>query len=341
MEGLTSTLWPIRYKPFEDELLSCWLVRLAHGHGLKVQTFCNLLFGNKLQVWNRDIDRLAPKWLLEELILRTGTAETRAHGTTLRVFEGILYPHFKESGTLSWMLSVKVFHRQRNGYGQQFCQSCLAVDEVPYFRKTWRVALKTFCAAHQCMLWDRCPQCESAVSFHRMDMGRPYVPENGALAACFNCGFNLADAPIQPLRIRDEAAFAWLLSTVAALDNLSASQPGSFPQDEVLVLRHLMRLMMTPRSTVRLRQHVAEHLGIDDISSSFDKRTAFESLPTSARHELLQFGAWILVDPAVRLRSAWRDRAVRYNHLIREFDAAPDWYVAIAERFSEWRKRLL
>jgi hypothetical protein len=36
MQRLTQSLWPIRYKPFDDELLSCWLVRLAHGHGLKV-----------------------------------------------------------------------------------------------------------------------------------------------------------------------------------------------------------------------------------------------------------------------------------------------------------------
>jgi len=49
--GVRTALWPIRYKPLPDELLSSWLVRLAHGHGLKVQTFCNLIFGNRRQVW--------------------------------------------------------------------------------------------------------------------------------------------------------------------------------------------------------------------------------------------------------------------------------------------------
>ena len=71
IRGLTSPLWPIHYKPLPDELLSSWLVRLAHGHGLKVQTFCNLIFGNSQQVWNRDIDRLAPTWLLDQLSYRT------------------------------------------------------------------------------------------------------------------------------------------------------------------------------------------------------------------------------------------------------------------------------
>lgn len=50
-----------------DELLSWWRVRLAHGHGLKVQIFYNLIFGNRHQVWSRDIDRLAPDWLVSEL----------------------------------------------------------------------------------------------------------------------------------------------------------------------------------------------------------------------------------------------------------------------------------
>lgn len=105
MKGFTSPLWPIRYKPLPDELLSSWLVRLAHGHGLKVQTFCNLIFGNRLQVWNRDVDRLGPDWLVNELSARTGTPLVIAYGTTLRAYEGLLYPQFKPSGVLQWILT--------------------------------------------------------------------------------------------------------------------------------------------------------------------------------------------------------------------------------------------
>src|SRR6202035_476121 len=100
MRGLTSSLWPIHYKPLPDELLSCWLVRLAHGHGLKVQTFCNQIFGSHLQVWNRDIDRLAPTWLLNELSHRTGTSAEAALNSTLRVYEGRLYRKFRSTGSL-------------------------------------------------------------------------------------------------------------------------------------------------------------------------------------------------------------------------------------------------
>jgi hypothetical protein len=95
--GLNRQLWPIRYKPQPDELLSCWLIRLAHGHGLKVQTFSNLLFGHRRQVWNRDVDRLGPSWLIEELSHRTGTPMSAAKATCLRAYEGVLFQSFKLS----------------------------------------------------------------------------------------------------------------------------------------------------------------------------------------------------------------------------------------------------
>lgn len=340
MQGFSGTLWPIRYKPLDDELLSCWLVRLAHGHGLKVQTFCNLLFGKRLQIWNRDIDRLAPAWLLDELIARTGTSRAQAEGTSLRVFEGVLYPQFKESGNLLWILAAQVYHRRRMGQAQQFCARCLADDGVPYFRKTWRVALKTLCIKHQCMLWDRCPQCEVSVAFHRMDMGRPYVPENGALAACFRCGFNLATAAAQPIQALDKQAFKLLEDLVGSLDAVSVNPSETFPSDQVMVLRHLVRLMLSPRPTVGLRKFVADQLGIEDIMVGPGKRLSIESLPTATRHSLLQFGAWVLVSPETRLRQAWKCRAIKYNHLLREFHAPPAWYAGIAEQFSQWRDRL-
>lgn len=188
MRGFTSALWPIRYKPLPDELLSCWLVRLAHGHGLKVQTFCNLIFGNQRQVWNRDIDRLAPTWLVDELILRTGISPELAWGTTLRAYEGVLYPKFRLAGTLQWILTLKLYHRTRQGYGLQFCPTCLAEDEIPYFRKRWRIALNTVCSKHNTRLFDRCPHCDAAVVFHRLDMAGSTEVNIAPLSYCHSCG---------------------------------------------------------------------------------------------------------------------------------------------------------
>ena len=78
MENRQFELWPCHPKPLPDELLTCWLVRVAHAHQLKVQTFCDQVFGKERQIWNRDCDRLAPRWLVNRLSIQTGTPLSEA-----------------------------------------------------------------------------------------------------------------------------------------------------------------------------------------------------------------------------------------------------------------------
>ena len=197
MQGLTTSLWPIHYKPLPDELLSCWLVRLAHGHGMKVQTFCNILFGNRLQVWNRDIDRLAPPWLVDELSRRTGTPLSASYATTLRAYEGQLFTKSKDSGALAWIQTLKMYHRKREGFGLQFCGACLADRPMPYFRKAWRVAFNTICTKHistkvTLIEYDRTGRAD-CMSFLRDDID----DTSGSFSAIFSRGichhFNFVD----------------------------------------------------------------------------------------------------------------------------------------------------
>ena len=66
------SIWPIHPHPRPDELLSSWMVRLAHANRYKVHDFYALYFGRERQIWNRDIDHLAPDWLLNGLSFHTG-----------------------------------------------------------------------------------------------------------------------------------------------------------------------------------------------------------------------------------------------------------------------------
>lgn len=324
--GITAPLWPIRYKPLPDELLSSWLVRLAHGHGLKVQTFCNLIFGNRLQVWNRDIDRLAPPWLVDTLALHTGTPLEAAYGTTLKVYDGILFRNPRPSGHLNWVLSLKIYHRVREGYGQQFCPACLAEDQTPYFRKAWRLSLSTTCLRHRCMLHDRCHACGTAVSFFRMDFGlEASDSDSEAITAsrCHECKANLAAAPAVAPPVVDPAALDKLMAMAATI--AAASAPTQ-RVDELAVLRHFCALMLSTRRAVTLRAYLLERHRIEDPVELTEQRIPFESLPLDARHVLLQCGTWILNDIGCRIGAAVNSGALRYNHLLRDFDDAPTWY---------------
>ena len=329
LRGITAPLWPIRYKPLPDELLSSWLVRLAHGHGLKVQTFCNLIFGNRHQVWNRDVDRLAPPWLVETLAMHTGTPIDVAYDTTLKAFEGILFRTPRRSGHLNWVQSLKIYHRVREGFGQQFCPACLAEDETPYFRKAWRLSISTICSHHGRMLHDRCHQCGAAVSFFRMDIGIAASDSDGdavSVTRCHECRADLAAAPVLALVVVEPFAFARVAAVAASIHGGDRAKREMLSIGELDVLRHLCCLMLSTRSTLALRAYMLDMHGVDDPVTDSVKRIPLESLPTRTRHVLLQCGAWLLDDLPGRLGAAVRSGALRYNHLLHDFDHPPPWY---------------
>lgn len=330
--GLNRLLWPIRYKPLPDELLSCWLVRLAHGHGLKVQTFSNLLFGHRRQVWNRDVDRLGPTWLIEELSSRTGTPLAVAEATCLRTLEGLLFPNFKLSGALPWVLTIGMYHRKRSAYGQQFCPLCLGADEVPYFRRAWRLAFMTVCPNHQVMLHDRCPQCGLPLSFHRAEMGRGGLDDALEMTMCHECGMDLRQSSVRPLQAYLPETQQWLLA-------LAAGGVQAQELDDWNVMHHLARLMMSEIAHLSLHQHLCKQLSAPEWAMP-QGRISIESCELDFRHHLMQLIAYLMLDLEDRLDTAWRSRAIRYNHMLKDFKNAPASYERVVSRFMNWRDRL-
>lgn len=330
--GLNRQLWPIRYKPQPDELLSCWLIRLAHGHGLKVQTFSNLLFGNRRQVWNRDVDRLGPSWLIEELSHRTGTPMSAAEATCLRAYEGVLFQSFKLSGSLPWILTIGMYHRTRSAYGQQFCPLCLRADEVPYYRRSWRLAFMTVCPDHEVMLHDRCPQCESPLSFHRAEMGRGGVDDALEMSMCHVCGMDLRQSTVRPVQTYLPEIQEWVLA-------MAAGGVESQDLDDWSVMHHLARLIMSEIPQLSLHQHLCQQVGAPELQFP-GGRISIESCELEVRHHTMQLIGYLMLDLNGRLDGAWRSRAIRYNHMLKDFRNAPAGYEKMASRFENWRNRL-
>lgn len=147
-------LWLFRTKPKDDELLSSWLVRLAYGLALKLQVFTTQVLKKPAGFWSEDIDRASDRKLMQHLSIGTGTQYVRIEQTSIRYYEGKLWPVINSKGPQSWLLPHRRDGRYRTGNGQQYCQECLREDREPYFRRRWRLAHLVVCDIHHCYLQD-------------------------------------------------------------------------------------------------------------------------------------------------------------------------------------------
>lgn len=331
---LSGELWPAHPKPLPDELLSSWIVRIAHANGIKLQTFCDQVFGKERQLWNRDIDRLAPPWLLAALARHTGTPISSVRRTTLDIYRDRLYRHRHSAGQLRWILPAGIYHRTRRRFGMQFCPQCLTEDDEPYFRTRWRVAVLTFCPEHRLCLHDRCPVCSAPVAYHRSELGRPNVTDPGPLCFCHVCGIDLRTAERTKLSpyAADIGTFSDRIAAHVA-GHSSGLSVGHFD-----VLHHLCKVMVSLRPSANLAAFASQAAG--GPSRHVPRgRQAFELRPVDERHHIVQLATWVLAEPKTRLPAAWQAEAVHYSDLVRDFPLAPRWYREIVDTLNRSNSR--
>lgn len=333
--ALSGTLWPAHPKPLPDEILSSWIVRVAEANGIKLQRMCWDLFGNGVSPWNRDVDRSAPKWLLKAICNHTGTSYWEAYRTTLTTYRTLLYSARRVSGQLRWILPIRTYGMTREGFGQQFCPQCLASDPRPYFRKSWRVALFTFCPEHQVMLHDACPACGLPVAFHRRDFGVE-LEEAGSICSCYACGFDFRAAPRVDALFPTPAIRQLFHEMLQRLLN-PAERSTRFDLGYFDVLHQLCRIMGIRQNGGRLMQFVSEQIGVEPVAIE-PGRVAIEQRRVDDRHRLLLCAIWLMAEPFERVRAAWEAKAVLYNHLLKDMDQVPKWYRQLSDGCSNWRK---
>lgn len=326
-------LWPCHPHPLPDELLSCWLVRIAHAHRIKVQTFCERVFDRERQVWNRDIDRLAPRWIINRLSIQTGTPLADAHQTALTAYRGLLYPRRKDSGILRWVLPLNMWHRKHMGHGLQFCPACLAEDPIPYYRKRWRLALYTCCTRHNAMLHDRCPACGAGVAFHRIELGRYGSADEGPLTFCHQCGFDLRSSPVVTPIFYEDSSWQVMREVLGMLEGKDAYK---FDAGFFNVLHQMCKILLSNIRHLKLREYVAGQVGAMETLLQVGK-SSLEACSLKERQHVIQLGMWLMADPTNRIVKVWQAKAVRFNVLKRDFEAAPRWYQQVVTSCSSRR----
>lgn len=332
---LSGKIWPAHPHPLPNEILSSWIVRVAAANGVRLQPLCWMLFGNAQSPWNRDIDRNAPPWLIKSFSQHTGINYWDIFHTTLVTYRTRLYPRRQSVGQLRWILPVKHHGMQRTAFGQQFCPECLATDEIPYFRKQWRVALFTYCPEHHVMLYDACPGCSEPVVIFRGDFGRE-LKDAKPMYVCHACGYDFRKAERKRICFPSEELRTLFDSMLLSL-NEPTNEPERFDMGFYAVLHQLCRVMGAWPNQGRLEGHVAAQLGLLAVTVSLG-RYCIEQRRGDERHRLLLCALWLMGGIENRLKRAWMTKAVRYNLMLKDFDAPPEWYRRTVEKFSNWRR---
>lgn len=332
---LSGKLWPAHPKPFPDELLTSWIVRVAEANGAKLQRLCWDLFGNERSPWNRDADRSAPRWLIKAFSEHTGTPFWDAYRTTLTTYRGQLFPARQVSGQLRWVLPIRTHGMQRDGFGQQFCPQCLTEDAVPYFRKTWRLAMFTFCPMHQVMLHDACPNCGVPVAFHRRDFGVELV-EAKPICCCYACGFDFREGERKEPLFADQEGREFPVRILTSIADRDAADER-FDLGFFAVAHQFCHVLGGKLNANRLGRFIIHQLGVE-LEPWERSRKYFERRRIQERHQMLLCVWWLMQQPEVRIRQAWEAKAVRYNLMLKDIRGCPKWYRELAERCSNWRR---
>lgn len=302
---------------------------------MKLNTFCRVSLGKGQEIWSRDIDRQAPDWLVNAMSIHTGVSVQEVLSCSLLAYKGILYREYRWSGQQFWLLPLKIAATTYHHHGMQYCAKCLAEDEVPYFRKRWRVAFYTMCTKHQCMLHDRCPSCDAPVMFHRGEMGKFSQVESGAITLCHSCAFDLRESSITKPTIYDESAYQALLPALKVLEG-NRSDDVRYDVSFFAVLHQICKTMLTHYAHVRLREYVSDQVDAPAILLRKTKNS-FEFYSLADRHLVIQLAMWLLANPETRIVDAWRNKAVRYNELKKDMELIPKWYSKIVGQCSDWR----
>ncbi len=320
-------MWPVHLKPQKDELLSSWLIRLAHAHGYKVESFCTLLFGRGSAIWNRDIDIMAPDFVKEAIIDVTGSTFAQFEKTTLKSLDGYLNENTNLNGMNRWVLPVGIHNRKRKRHGLLFCPTCLSEDISPYYRKQWRLAYSVVCVKHGNTLFDACPKCGSVIAPHRTDMGSGnIVPDCDCIVQCWNCGFNLRKS--NPV-----IANARLINFQTVMDEtLSAgwvTLSDGTTLNSILFfkgLRELITGLSTKESRKRIKSNERDETG---------KSMVIEYCSLSARVDMMKTCAHILEVWPGRFIHLIHDKRLRYSDLKSGNRNLAYWYEKIIKIESQ------
>lgn len=326
-------VWPGLIKPLEDELLSSFLIRIAHLNSTKAHTFCKLIWP-KNQIWNRDIDLYYKEQIITTLATRTATSVEKIYNTTLASYEGNLFFKRNKKMNSKWILPCGIYHRFKERYCNQFCPRCLLLDkDSPYFRRKWRLSLFVCCPTCKIKLYDSCPNCGNPVNYTRQDLGDKKAIPKRKFSLCTFCDFDLSyskQIPVSGSLIKNQNYAQNLL------DNgfNEQFQYGPLYFD---VLYQLVKILNSPKfPSLQKLLHQKSGIPVFERQGGFENH--FNFLRIEKRTTLLRLAYILLEDWPDNFTKLCSAAKISSHTLFYEMKYIPYWYWEVVK--SKFYKRI-
>ena len=153
---------------------------------------------------------------------------------------------------------------------------------------------------------------------------------------CHGCGYDYAEMKGEQAEFVSEEIQQLFDAMLVSLSE-PIEPTGKFDLGFFSVLHQLCSILVSLSNKGRLEQFICRRLGTQFLPRA-RVRLPIEGYAIDERHHLLQYSLWLIGSLALRLGDAWTSKAVRYNHLLKDFEGAPTDYRHLVGRFSDWRK---
>lgn len=306
------TAWPFRPTPLPDEILSSYLCRVACGHGMKPITFLSCVLGSRQNLLGQDIDSHAPERVTATIAAGAAVSEEAVRAMTIEALTGRLTASYPVNGRKTWVLPLNVVANDRRRPGLQYCPACLATDEAPYLRRTWRLAFATTCTMHAVELEERCPACAAVLQPHR----------SPSLQHCYRCGTGLAGegTPADPAQVEWQT---WLERTLR--DGwCTMGDDYVWSHAAFAIARQVAALLVRGPHASAMRAAVAAINGGDPEGyGERSRREPFEYFGIAERRRLFDLVRRVMAGWPENLVQACSAAGMRRSHVIKDMPDPP------------------
>lgn len=326
-------------QPFEDELLSSWVTRIALENGLYTHALYKSCLGLDSSIFIRDIDKFFVPSLIDNLEEKTGLISEKIRKLMLTGFEGRITEKVVINSNSRWILPLGIYHRTRKNKGIMYCPQCFAENPINYYKRIWRLSFIVMCEQHHCLLRDSCPHCGSVIDYQRMGIGKAKfeTPAND-LGLCSSCTLPLwtnCSSTILP-------EYKDLISGyLAFLKAFTLNQPCMPLLKQPMELQEFNGLWILISSILRkryfdsgVRANIQKFTGID-INSSIGVHESFDQRSIEERLKILLATFWVLDKWPDRLLQLASDTLYSQSTFQDLSESPPYWLNTIIHRYLD------